>query len=470
MKKWKAEVLNYDFIVAQALDEICVSLTKQQATFLYSIINPFNWSTRWYSDIGTQPDMDTIQAMISDAVGRLQTGLEGECITMPVVTSVEIDNELCQLVVTYSNGSIITTNLDNSCLKGEQGEPGIQGEPGAPGADGADGAPGATGATGATGAPGVGFGSAYYEPLIRCSVAQRIAAELRSHLRTSLSFWNSNQSITNDDIVTFWPPALLLNFMSAKTLFHACTAGEVSFMLSLLAGTNDFDLASWTCAVYSALPANLNITNTVKATITQNIMDYIDGLAAGAGVGNVISNFLTGLRPYSYAPMVTMGLIQPHDTLLAECEGCVPDPGTFWGMTWQSHLNNGLPEWTITTGTQWVSGSGYRPTGLTGRVTGHSYSSTAVFTFQMGVGERVVATIIDRMTGLEIAHIDETFQFGEDQPFIRWTSGEGGVLYAEEGVEVEFSFFGVALNYLWHICLEGYGTAPTGGIPNTFCG
>lgn len=116
----KVEKLEYEFIRDASTDEICVTLTKQQATFLYSITNVFNWRTRWYSPTGAAVDMDTMQSMIADANSRLQTGLEGECINM-AVTDVDLVTDPCTLVISYSNGTTKTIPLTEPCFGGGGG-------------------------------------------------------------------------------------------------------------------------------------------------------------------------------------------------------------------------------------------------------------------------------------------------------------------------------------------------------------
>lgn len=120
--KWKAEQLDFDFIAAESADEICVTLTRQQALFLYSAVNVFNWRTRWYSASGGAVNMDAIQSMIADAISRLQTGMEGECVTMAVV-DIDFVNDPCSLVIEFSNGTTKTIPFEGTCLMPPPPEP-----------------------------------------------------------------------------------------------------------------------------------------------------------------------------------------------------------------------------------------------------------------------------------------------------------------------------------------------------------
>jgi len=70
-RNWKAETFEYDIYIPDESEECQYCLTRKQAEILSAIVTPLAWKTRWWSDVGTDIDQDTIEAFRDDIIRRL---------------------------------------------------------------------------------------------------------------------------------------------------------------------------------------------------------------------------------------------------------------------------------------------------------------------------------------------------------------------------------------------------------------
>jgi len=73
-RNWKAQTFPYDHYIPDESPECQYCLTDLQAEILRGIIEPWGWTTRWWSDIDMPIDRDKIQAFRDDLVRRLMMG------------------------------------------------------------------------------------------------------------------------------------------------------------------------------------------------------------------------------------------------------------------------------------------------------------------------------------------------------------------------------------------------------------
>lgn len=70
-RHWKSTVFNYDHYLPDASEECQYCLTDKQAELIMGMIEPLAWKTRWFSEIGTEIDQDTIEEFRDDLLRRM---------------------------------------------------------------------------------------------------------------------------------------------------------------------------------------------------------------------------------------------------------------------------------------------------------------------------------------------------------------------------------------------------------------
>lgn len=415
----KAELLDYDFVLAESEEEICVTLTKREALFLYSIVNVWNWRTRWYSVSNANINMDTIQAMISDAVGRLQTGLEGECVNMAVV-DVSLITDPCALIIEFSNGSTKTIPLTEPCFGGGGIEtnyvkhifPECEGGqiayleydasleldvtkfvsieaclPAAPtipstiltGLDCIDGNlfVSQTVDGEATGYAidlescidlpeppeppepptlGAQIGLSYYSPDVRCKVAQFMADRWR--LATD-EYIDHAIGVGAVDVAQFMYMGAYMpqhNIYVASELVRNTVVGNLTPISIWLANVRDS--TDLTCMFYDHMPPNLRVPSDFSVNIANAMTNF---MASGGSFStdqiNIVQGYVRYWGVHQWQNIVTEALWHP-DYTPTYCASCAPvDPGTRWAGHINFANNDGDPPYTVNGGT-YTPGSG----------------------------------------------------------------------------------------------------------------
>lgn len=65
---------DYDRVMALSEDECCFSLTKREVAMILSMTDYFSWKTRWYSDLDTPVDQQTITTLREGLEYKLMSG------------------------------------------------------------------------------------------------------------------------------------------------------------------------------------------------------------------------------------------------------------------------------------------------------------------------------------------------------------------------------------------------------------
>lgn len=233
--------------------------------------------------------------------------------------------------------------------QGPQGETGPQGPAGADGATGEQGPQGETGATGEqgpqgetgpqgeAGAPGVGFGTTFSDEM-RCRVAAKLADGLRWGLFNAVGAAYTHR--TGGGMQELARYQLLIGWG-----FEFNLIGNVSGALGLLALSELVTVAAylatgagdarqeWYCAIYDNLPDDLQVTTTIKQTISTAIGAILPDTWT-LEAREMITNAILAMQPALLYSWITEGLFST-DTVDCECEAVV------WCYEWDFTIDNG---------------------------------------------------------------------------------------------------------------------------------
>jgi hypothetical protein len=98
----KVAQTDYDFWLTQSEDRCLYCLSKRQIAIILASLPMSEWRTRWFSEIGTEPDMDLIQATIAELETELMTD---HCDLDAAITDIQNN-------ITTINNNVLTINTN----------------------------------------------------------------------------------------------------------------------------------------------------------------------------------------------------------------------------------------------------------------------------------------------------------------------------------------------------------------------